>query len=248
VAGEKQISRSQHEETTLDHVDMMLVTFSTGMVSIPPISLVLTPAQGNSHTYKTPEVPIEIESILDRHKDRADIQDLKGPIGFFNPLPWILGALALTLLALLAWWISKRSPGRNLSKKPPEPARPPEEVAQHALERLAQRHLLESGHVKEFYIELSNIIRAYLEGRFDAPCLDRTTSEIMNEIKSHWLHSTDFHTLKELLQDCDLVKFARFVPTIEDSKRHVELARGFIDHTTTRQAPKPLGSHETSPK
>lgn len=241
VTETKKSSELKQNDLVDENLNLTLVTFSTGTITIPSLALTLTPAQGPPVTVKTPDIPITIESVLTRHKDRGDIQDIKGQIGFFNPLPWILGILILALAALVAWLISKRSKS-SLAKKSLEPPRPPEEIAREALAKLQEKRLVEESRFKEFYVEFSDILRNYIEKRFAVPCLDRTTSEIILEIKPLRISLNDFQSIRELLQDCDLVKFAKFQPPLEEVNQHLEKALSFIDNTSP-QRPKPMGSH-----
>jgi hypothetical protein len=65
-----------------------------------------------------------------------------------------------------------------------------------------------------------------------------TTSEIARELKSLTLSSSDFSNLRNLLQDCDLVKFAKFMPAPDEPARHIGRAFEFVDHTTPRMTPE----------
>ncbi len=226
--------------TVEEDLTLTLVTFSTGTVTVPPMTLTLASARQETIPVAMPAVPIQVESILDKHKDRRDIQEIKGQIGYFDPLPWILGLLGGVLVALVAWLIMRRKrPAGRAPLKPSTPPRPPEEVAREALAALKARGLIEEGRVKEFYVELSDILRRYLQGRFGLSCLDMTTSEIVREMKAFPLASNDFGALRSLLEDCDLVKFAKFVPAPDEPARHISAGLDFVDHTAPRAAAAP---------
>jgi hypothetical protein len=66
---------------------------------------------------------------------------------------------------------------------------------------------------KMFYSRLTDILRAYLEGAFNAPALDRTTAEIFAELKSLSITTDQRLGLRTVLEDGDLAKFAKLEPT-----------------------------------
>jgi len=240
-------TKTKKKEAVQDRLALQLVTFSTGTLKIPSIPLFLVQPQAESIIVQTPEIPIEIKSVLAKHKDRGDVQDIKGQIGFFNIVPWLIGLFIAAALGALFWWMwHKRKASMDRIHKPSVPALPPEIAARSALSALQSKKLIEQGRFKDFYIELSSILRQYAEGRFGLPCLDRTTSEIMTELKSGWLSSADFQLIRELFEQCDLVKFARFRPLPEEPPQHLKQALTFIDHTTLRQIPVSMGSHQNS--
>lgn len=226
--------------TVEEDLMLTLVTFSTGTVTIPPMTFSLNSVKHQLIPVTTPAIPIQVESVLDKHKDRRDIQDIKGQIGYFDPLPWILGLLVAAALGLILWLATRKKTLGSTTPRPSAPPRPAEIVAREALTDLKNRGLIEQGRVKEFYVELSDIMRRYLQGRYGLSCLDMTTSEIIRELKVFPLAPTDFGSLRSLLQDCDLVKFAKFVPAPEESAGHLSAAFGFVDHTTPQAVPQRL--------
>lgn len=160
-----------------------------------------------------------------------DIRDIKGLV----PLPhswwwlWAIGALALA--AALAFWLWKRR----------RPTTPPNafgaplsayEVAIQALRQLLDENLIGRGEVDAFYTRLSDIVRHYLEGRFDLRAPERTTEEFLYEVSRDSALTPEHQALLSLfLQEADLVKFARFRPGLVDMKRVFDAAEEFVQDT-----------------
>jgi hypothetical protein len=85
-----------------------------------------------------------------------------------------------------------------------------------ALRRLTEveaQRLWERGFVKEYYSEISEILREYFEGEFSLPALEMTTYELITELEANPVVSLD--TAEKYFRIADFVKFARFIPEPE---------------------------------
>jgi hypothetical protein len=139
------------------------------------------------------------------------------------------GALAALLLAaaLGAWWFLRR---KSEAYAPPPPAW---EVAYRRLKELSARNLPEQGKFERFYVDLSSILRYYIEDRYGVHAPEQTTPEFL-EAASGKLEEEHRAVLAEFLRHCDRVKFARYEPTMNEMKRSYEIVKGFVDHTVPR--------------
>ena len=162
-----------------------------------------------------------------------DIEDIRPPYlfyGFGGPLLWlllVLLALAIVAAILLAiWW-----PRRQLSAK---------SAYQLALEKLERaRALLREDKPIPYAVTVSEAIRTYLGQRFHSPSTRRTTEEFLRQMEADRATPLAEHRelLREFLQSCDLVKFARYQPRLAELE-HVQLrAREFVLATKPRETP-----------
>lgn len=143
-----------------------------------------------------------------------------------------LAALALAAIAALAlwavWW-------RKRAEKAAPPA-PPWEVAYKRLRELDQRQLPEAGKFEPFYVDLTAILRYYIEDRFHLRAPEETTQEFLAEASnSGALTPPHQKLLSDLLRHSDRVKFARYVPSVPEMERSFALVLQFVDETV----PKP---------
>jgi len=180
----------------------------------------------------TDELGVTVESLLEKEPNASDIRDIKAP----EPIPvdwrpyWILGGgiLAAVLVAVVLHRVLNR-PKRAAPAAPP---RPPAEIAAAELERLRGRRLVEQGAFKEYYSALSDIVRRYLEHRFQLRAPEMTTEEfLLATARDGRLVAAHRRLLGEFLVESDLVKFARHLPTIADTERAWAAARRFVDET-----------------
>ncbi len=144
----------------------------------------------------------------------------------------------LFILASVSVFIYLKRKRKILEEMPPPPPRPPEEIAREALEELIKLRLIEEGKFKEFYIRISDIIRNYIEGRYRIFALDRTTWELYQEMRAKKIERTSVDKIKDFLEECDLVKFAKYIPTNKETEEIFNRAREIVEITT----PKPFST------
>lgn len=138
------------------------------------------------------------------------------------------GVLILAIIGFIIFlsWRKRRTKTEAMIK------RSAHEIAYEQLESLLSEKLIDKGEIKLFYLNLSNILRHYIENRFGLRAPEQTTEEFLASI-----HFNDILTanqkgmLKGFLQHCDLVKFAEHRPTNEDIQKTFDSCKEFIVET-----------------
>jgi hypothetical protein len=204
---------------------MIVALYRTGEFEFPSVPIVLRAPDGKETAVTTRPVKIRIESVL-TEKD-PKLRDLKKQAELHEPVRWVLwftAALLLLIVAALAWWLyrRRRRPALHL---PAQPQIDPLVLAETDLRDLLSRGLLDKGYVKQFYVLLSEIAKRILEAGYGIHTIEKTTSEIMEELRSSPAArdaSDDFQDIESLLYECDLVKFAKYVPAKAESDATVK--------------------------
>jgi hypothetical protein len=213
-----------------------LTTFATGDQFIPaPTVTYRTPgedlreAEGN-------EVFIGVASLLGQDAEADDIRDVKKPETL--PFDWRPYALFAGLLLLAGGVLVAFAYFLNRPRRPRQvPRRPPHEVALAALQRLRRRRLVEEGDYETYYVELSTIVRRYLEDAFSMRAPEMTTEEFLPTLAADKrLSLSQRRLLGEFLSQADLVKFARHRPSPEDADSAHEAARRLVEETRPQNA------------
>lgn len=215
-----------------------LTSFQPGNVSISPYSVYL--ASGDSLVSNMAFIkvlPVEI----DTSKGIVDIKNIYIPTYNFNDyvnltLIWLKNNwyVPTILLATLIYLFYRRIKRKNELKKQlekPVVLIPPHIEAIQRLEKLRGEGLLEKGLNKLFYIELSDIIRNYIERRFNVPALEQTTEEILHFLRLSDLEKNNREQLSFILYLADLVKFAKHQPAQQENSIAFEKAYEFIEKT-----------------
>lgn len=221
-------------EKWVDRYQAQLQSFATGQHVLPGVDVSYRDPMGRQGRLKTPALTVFIEEVPPGPHDKGTIRGIKGVIGPVAWSAWWWAAIALGIAGI--GWILWRKRKRVLEGPPPPPPVPPPEAALKKLRELEASGWLEAGKTKEFYVALSDITRAYLEGSFQTPALERTTYELLRELrKKSSLKSSQEAVLKELLEDCDLVKFAKFRPAPAEGRKRLAAAMKFVEETTKKE-------------
>jgi hypothetical protein len=222
------------EETRM----LVVAAFKTGRQEIPALKVVTRDAAGHEATTASAPMSFDVASVL--KEGETSPADLKHPFAMVETRywPWIaLGVLLIAAAATLWWRRRRRRPAPALPAVPPPIPRPEHEIAYEELQQLLASGRLERGETKAFYIELAEILRRYLGRRFAIETFERTTFEILEALRAARLHANAATLAAQVLGSCDLVKFAKYVPERDETRRHVELAYRLIDETRRRETP-----------
>jgi hypothetical protein len=219
-------------EKDLRGVQYQLVFWDTGHYVIPPYQVQILKADSTvDYTLITDSLPVTVASVL-AGTDTPTLRPIKGPVPIRKPVPWrtlALGAAALLLVAGLVYFWKRRLPPEKRTELHWTPTRPPDEVALEALQELQQHP---PGEVKEYYVRLSHILRAYVEHSFFIKALEMTTEEIRAHRELFPFSDGTWEEWLTVLTRADVTKYARHVPSPELQRQDLDWAFRFVRDTT----------------
>ncbi len=155
---------------------------------------------------------------------------------------WIVVVLALVALVIWIWQ-------RFFNKKPQQAAfvenlLPPHEEAVRNLILLRDQKYPERGMLKEFFSEYSQVLRRYIERRYEFPALEMTTFDLEYEFEDGRYPQVLRGRLLPALREADLVKFAKFVPDYRTCEAVLELGFEIVELTKPRLLPEAQAAEE----
>ncbi|MBN1919281.1 MAG: hypothetical protein JW889_15365 [Verrucomicrobia bacterium] len=219
--------------TVIEAQEYELEPLVSGDYTIKPFTLTYTSAD-TEHTLETEPIVLKVTS-LGAGDPRAELRDIAGPVEIRMARSrfwlWLALGAAVALAGALVVLVRRR---RHETVAPR--VRSAYEIAFDALRELRERDYVGRGMVKEFYIELSAILRWYIENRFGLHAPEQTTEEFLAAISSDGHFDLRRRSLlTEFLGHCDLVKFAKYGPTPGEIQGAFTTAATFIDET--KEAP-----------
>lgn len=195
-----------------------------------------------------PEVRFRVRSVFgnDPHPRAKDItppEDVRRDALRWRWIALGLDAVFLVILATLgvtAWWRA-----RPKIAPPPPPPRHPWLVAMEAMEVIARGDLLSRGLTKDYYDAISDVIRRYIGGTRGFDAIEMTSGELKDRLRADPLPGVTNVEVDRLLEECDLVKFARYVPSHEECEEVLKLALSIVQRgrpAVMPQDPSPKGA------
>jgi len=209
-----------------------LAAFRTGRLDVPPLRMSV-----EGRETEIPVPPVTIESVLSADETSTEPRDIKPPEALSVPV-WISllgGAVGALLLVALVWalWSLLRRRGASVAVAPATP----DAWAMRELDALERDRLIEQKRINEFYTRLSGIVRGYLGDVLSMPVLDMTTPELLGLLADTPLNEEARRLTEEILDESDLVKFAKWIPDGVACMRALERSRRLVEVTRPLLAP-----------
>jgi hypothetical protein len=212
--------------------------------AIGPLPLHFKDKNGEENIIQSEAIELQVKSLLGTNPKEAALKPIRDimPIKplWQKILPWAL--LSLGIIAVISGiylWIKKS----QRSKTVLSPGLTSYEIALKELKKLKSKKLFEKGLVKEYYFELSGIIRKYMEAIRDFPAFELTTEEIQKRIEAE----ADKKILK-LLKHADLVKFGDHLPSLEKKELDYQDATDYLESTKPVLESQDIATAESSKK
>ena len=225
----------RQEGRILEKFEYVISVFDTGTFVIPPFPVAYFPndSLGDYKLIEASAITIYVESVI--QDEERQLRDIKPPIDipydYFLLFSVISSIILIGALVYLGYRLYLKRKETGYFIKTPEPQRPAHEVALESLEELLKKDLLSDGLIKEFYSDISEIIRRYIEGRYFIPALEETSREILIELNGQDISEEMLLKAKESLELSDLVKFAKYKPSDEENQNVVSWTKEFVEGT-----------------
>lgn len=213
---------------TTQIVHLRVVPFELGSQTFPSLAWSLK-AANEAATLRSPPVKMDVQGPDPKS---GDVRDIKEP---FQPPLWAVMSLTLIVLLTLglagyeAWQLLRpKASAQNRTAGPPKPAH---EEALEQLEALAGLTVPD----RQSYERCAEILRVYLERRFGIPALMLTTTDLLKMMRQAEIDRPVVGLMRDLLNRCDLVKFAKLAPEGPEYRQDIAAAIQIVKAT----APKP---------
>ena len=195
-----------------------LTQFDSGTYTIPQQKILFGNKTLLSDSIEINVLSIKVDTTKQKLYDIKPILQVKKPSLKKTILNWLLILIAITAIISIVFYYWRK---RELKTKNNSLSLPPYELAKLALSKLNEEKAFENDEVKEFYSDLTLILRKYLNDKVYNHSLESTTDELLlklNDLNKSNKISLDEESIKNIeatLKRADLVKFAKSKPSIE---------------------------------
>lgn len=205
-----------------------LTQFDSGKYAIPQLPVII-----NGRQFITDSLPPVTVTNVVVDTTKQQMYDIKTIVTVDKPISnvWKYSLILLLIIGIgfLVNWLLKRY--QNRDKKEEIIYASPIEKATSLLQNLEKKELWQKGEVKDYYSEMTDITRTYIEETIQVPAMESTTAELLTALKAAvikkkmGIKKDTFETFERILKNADLVKFAKSKPLdfeIADDRKNIE--------------------------
>jgi hypothetical protein len=220
---------------------LLISGFDSGMFTVPSFIFPVIPNNGTAYTIQTDSFQLLVQTVaVDTTQPFKGIKAIM-PVKttWLDYIWYIIGAIAFIILisVVVIYFIRNRKVAGPVTAPPP-PVETLQEQALRMLAALERKQLWQGSKVKEYYVELTDILRGYIEARFNTPAMELTTDELLASARMHRELRLHVEPLSTILYTADLAKFAKAQPLPHEHTSAMELAVQFINATNPAETPQ----------
>lgn len=227
----KELSNSNNVIMTQN---LKLTSFDTGYVYVPEIAVSYSNSLKDSvrHTLCTNEKELYVTTVaIDTTQAFRAIKGvMKQGVTAKEILPWALTIIILVGIAYLIYYLTThKTVKEDIVEEKKKPLIPAIVTARAKLAEMKDNEQWNSEKTKDYYTDLTDIAREYLEGQFEIDAVEMTTDEIMEAVNKLNVNNLTKSKLHETLVTADFVKFAKANPSTEQNKQSFNDINSFVE-------------------
>lgn len=248
------LSRSAIDTFELDNDELQkqiqsftITSFDSGSYRIAPAWFKID-VDGTIDSVPTNGVTLNVFTMqIDTTKGPTDIKmPYDAPLTLKEVTPYILGVILIgAIIFLILYSIKRKKNNKPIFARPKKPKEPAHIVAIRELDRIKTEKIWQQGKSKQYYSELTEALRVYIEDRFEIPAMEQTSDETIESfrINKNLLSDKLFTNLSQTLKLADLVKFAKYNPLPDDGSLSLSNAYDFVNTTKKEEVKKVEGEN-----
>lgn len=203
--------------------------YEEGTFSVPPQRILVNSKEYFTPSYKVTVAPVVTDSVKTPLFDiKSIVQIPKNVWDYIQPYLGYVLILLVILVCVIIYLIRRKKKKSETHKSEPDV------LAIKRLKKLQKSDYIAKDLYKKYYSELTSIIKEYMEARWNFPATKLLSDDLLEYLKNDkWLDENEIENLSVIFKISDLAKFAKYKPTPEETKLHMEKAINFINLTKT---------------
>lgn len=220
----------------------LISSFDSGRHVIPSFTFIMK-HNNMKDSISTAALNLEVLTMkLDTTKGPVDIKTpYAAPMTLKEVTPYILGTILLgAILFFIFYYVRWKKKNVPMFVRPEKPKDPAHVIALRELDRIKTQKLWQQEKLKQYYSEVADTIRNYVQDRFDIPAMEQTSAETIGVFKERkdLVNNDCLNEIQHILSLADLVKFAKYTPLPDDNNLTLMNAYFFVNQTKKEDAVK----------
>lgn len=214
--------------------DLVLQSFDSGVYVLPPLRYVVGKDTFRTQSLSLKVIPVNIDTLKTVH-DFKYVEEV--PFKLFDWVPsfisdyWWVYLIVILVIAIGLFVYFKWLRHGQIPLLPKKKRLPPYEEAMQRLADLKEKHLWQSGQEKAYFTEITDILREYIERRFEVNAVEMTTSQIMEALRKNEVSRPVNQQLGSVLELADFVKFANLRPLPDENEMAYQRTLTYLNET-----------------
>ena len=210
----------------------LITSFDSALYYIPEFPFV-----ANGDTIYSYSLSLKVLTVpIDTTSQEIAIADIKPIVD--APIDWrsvivkiLIGVLTIAILLIIYILVKRHIKKKKLQaqtiEKYPEVVKTCDEIALEKLEIIRREKIWQAGKLKEYYTDVTDVLREYIEARFGVVTFERTSSEIVDSLSFiQKTYPNALNLLSRIFDTSDMVKFAKLVP---DFNMHTDTLKNVVE-------------------
>ncbi|HLN73880.1 MAG: hypothetical protein ACM3O8_03120 [Methylococcaceae bacterium] len=220
----------------------LISSFDSGRHVIPAFTFIMK-HNNMKDSISTNALNLEVMTMkLDTTKGPVDIKTPYGaPVTLSEVTPYILGTMLLgAILFFIFYYVRWKKKNVPMFVKPEKPKDPAHVIALRELDRIKTQKLWQQEKIKQYYSEVADTVRNYIQDRFGIPAMEQTSAETIMVFKDRkeLINNDCLNEVQHILSLADLVKFAKYTPLPDDNNQTLMNAYFFVNQTKQEESVK----------
>jgi hypothetical protein len=216
-----------------------LTTIDSGKVFLPPVEFGYK-VKGDTNIHKAYTNSISLNVSGTTIDPKGEIKDIKPPMSapwlFEDFLPYLIGLVLIGAAVGAYYYYQRKKKQKTDLLADVKIVISSHREALSALRILEEKKLWQQGLVKEYYSEVTEIIRRFFERRWNIIALELTTHEILIQMKHISEAQKAWKEMETFFLTADLVKFAKYQPAPAEHEDEMRVAYEIV-RAMTQKAP-----------
>lgn len=216
------------------HQQLIVSAYDSGYFAIPPFKFIVNGDTTNPQF--TEPLLLEVHTVP-TDTSAKKIKDIKEPLNqpfdwrwYKSYLYWGIAALVFVIAVILIVYYRNKN-RKDVILEPEKPKIPAHITALASLERIKETQIWKDSKIKEYYSEITDTLRLYIEERYGINALESTTDELLTIMRTQVIDPTSKEKLKQILVLSDFVKFAKMIPLEQEHNLTLQMAFDFVNGT-----------------
>lgn len=208
--------------------------FDSGSFTVPSFLFSAIPNSGSNYTVATDSFQLLVQTVaVDTTKGYKGIKGIIRVESSWKDYIWLIigGIVFIVLIIFVVQYFIRNKKVPMPEVKPAGPVETLQEKYNRLLTELDQKQLWQNNQVKEYYVQLTDILRDYIEKRFQTPAMELTTDELLAKAALRSDMQKYSGMLSNTLRMADLAKFAKAQPLPQEHMQAMESVREFVNAT-----------------